>query len=115
MNRTVSICVIFLIAVVGFHGQEIQQSSPAQTQWIAASLKTMQTIKPGMARADLLKVFTTEGGISTRRQRRYIFRECPYIKVLVEFDPVDDRDFVESPSDRITKISQPFLEWTIAD
>jgi hypothetical protein len=60
-------------------------------------------------------VFTTEGGISFRRQRRYVFRECPYIKVLVEFDPVDDRYYVESPEDRIIKVSQPFLEWTIAD
>jgi hypothetical protein len=29
-----------------------------------ASLRTMHTVKPGMTRTDLLKVFKTKGGIS---------------------------------------------------
>jgi hypothetical protein len=32
--------------------------------WIGDALRAMQTIKAGMTRADLLKVFTTEGGLS---------------------------------------------------
>ena len=119
MNRAISLCVILLAAAIGFHGGEQQasaQPSPsasdaAHIQWIVDSLKTMQTIKEGMTRGHLAKVFRTEGGISTRRQRRYVFRECPYIKVLVEFEPVDDQDQVEKSEDRIAKISQPFLEW----
>ena len=47
------------------------------TPWIAASLRTMQTIKPGMTRSDLLKVFKTEGGISNRLQRTYVFPRLP--------------------------------------
>lgn len=32
------------------------------------------TLRPGMTRADLLKLFETEGGISTRWQHTYVFR-----------------------------------------
>jgi hypothetical protein len=46
----------------------------------------MKSIKPGMTRADLQKVFTTEGGISMRVQRTYVYRNCPYCKVDVEFE-----------------------------
>ena len=42
----------------------------------------------GMTRADLLKVFTTEGGLSTGLNRTYVYRECQYIKVDVDFEPV---------------------------
>jgi len=65
-----------------------------------------------MSRKELLKVFKIEGGISTRTSRRYVYRECRYIKVDVEFEPVEAKEdkSTEYPSDRIIKISKPFLE-----
>src|SRR5882672_4082727 len=99
------------------------QKSQGQTEWIANSLKEMQKIKVGMTRADLLKVFTTEGGLSTGLNRTYVYRECPYIKVDVEFEPVGrparDTDgrvtLVEANEDVIKKISKPYLEWMVID
>ena len=87
------------------------------TQWIAKSLKEIEGIKVGMTRADLLKVFKEEGGISTRTWRRYVYHECPYIKVDVEFEPIGESENkrIQSPRDKIIKISKPFLEWTILD
>ena len=85
-------------------------------RWIAASLTDIQGIKVGMTRSELLKVFMEEGGISNRRWRRYVYRKCGYIKVDVEFAPANNPDNPDqSPEDRITKISQPFLEWSIRD
>jgi hypothetical protein len=85
-------------------------------RWIAASLTDMQGIKVGMTRAEMLKVFMEEGGISNRRWRRYVYRKCGYIKVDVEFAPANNPDNPDqSLEDRITKISQPFLEWSIRD
>lgn len=83
----------------------------------------MQSVKPGMTRAELLKVFTTEGGLSTGLQRTYVFRDCPYFKVDVEFDavgrPARDREgritLGESDADVIRKISRPYLDWSIVD
>jgi len=93
------------------------------TAWIEASLRRMQTVRPGMTRGELLKVFTTEGGLSTGVRRTYVYRDCPYIKVDVEFRPVGrperDREgritLEEDPRDVITRISQPYLQWSILD
>jgi hypothetical protein len=83
----------------------------------------MQSVKVGRTRADLLKVFTTEGGLSTGLRRTYAYRECPYFKVDVEFEPVGRpaRDaegrvtLEESDADVIKSISRPYLDWSIAD
>jgi hypothetical protein len=87
------------------------------TEWIAKSLKEIESVKVGMTRVDLLRVFKEEGGISTRTWRRYVYRDCPYIKVDVEFEPVGEPEnkVSQSPRDKIIKISQPFLEWSIMD
>jgi hypothetical protein len=87
------------------------------TEWIAKSLKEIEGVKVGMTRLDLLRVFKEEGGLSTRTQRRYVYRDCPYIKVEVEFEPVGEPEnkLSQSPRDKIIKISRPFLEWSIVD
>jgi hypothetical protein len=91
--------------------------------WVAQALKRMQTVKPGMTRSDLLKVFTTEGGLSTGLHRTFVSRDCPYFKVDVEFKAVgrpngDDNGretLVESSLDIIVMISRPYLEFNIKD
>jgi hypothetical protein len=86
------------------------------TQKIEKIIKDINTIKPGMTRGDLMKLFTTEGGISSRTWRRYVHKSCPYIKVDVEFASVGDmKSTEENNNDIIVKISQPFLELTIND
>jgi len=85
-------------------------------RWLSAAMVDMQSIKPGMTRGDLLKVFKEEGGISTRTWRRYAYGKCGYIKVDVDFEAVGEKDTLEqNPNDRITNISKPFLEWSIRD
>ena len=87
------------------------------TEWIMKTLKEIESVKVGMTRADLLRVFKEEGGISTRTRRRYVYHDCAYIKVDVEFEPVGDPEnkLRQSPRDKIIKISKPFLEWSIMD
>jgi len=82
----------------------------------------METIKPGMTRADLLKVFTAEGGLPPkglqRLRRTFVSRDCPYFKIAVEFEPVarlDPRNTVfltsiEDSRDIIVKVSRPYLQ-----
>lgn len=83
--------------------------------WISECMSRTKDIHPGKTRADLLKVYTIEGGESTRSWRRYVYRECPYIKVDVEFKTIDNDKWDEKPGDIITKISKPYLEWSIMD
>lgn len=92
---------------------ERQEAGP-HTEWVVRTLKRIQTIQPGNTRAQLLQVFTTEGGVSSANRRLYVYRTCPQIKVEVEFRLVG-KPHTESSGDVITRISKPFLDWTIAD
>lgn len=68
-----------------------ESQSFSQTEhaaWLARVLEQMLTIKPGMTRSQLLEVFTTEGGIYTGLHRKFVSRECPFIKVDVRFEAV---------------------------
>lgn len=85
--------------------------------WISKVLRQIDKIKPGMRRQDLLKVFTTEGGLSNRFQRTYVHKECPYIKVDVRFKAANNEHeaLKEEPEDIIEIISRPYLAWGVAD
>ena len=89
------------------------QTDSDHTEWIAGVLKATQSIKVGMTRSDLLKVFTTEGGLSWSSQRTYVYRQCPYIKVDVKF--AASRNTEELPKDKIVEISRPYLAWSVMD
>lgn len=100
-----------------------EQCSQDHQAWVARALREMGTITAGMKRADLLKTFTTEGGLSTGLNHRFVSRDCPYFKVDVEFRAVgrSDRDsdgrvtLLEDSRDIIVKISPPYLQFSIAD
>jgi hypothetical protein len=95
--------------------------SPALTQertkWIAKVLRQIGKIKPGMRRRDLLREFTTEGGLSNRFQRTYVYVECPYIQVSFRFKVMsgDQNVMEEKADDIIESISQPYLAWGAID
>jgi hypothetical protein len=76
------------------------------TQWISNVLLLTLTIKPGMTRSDLLRVFTTEGGLSTRTQRTFVLKQCPLIKVDVQFTVS-----LTEANDKIAQISKPYLDF----
>jgi hypothetical protein len=85
-------------------------------------LKDVSSIQSGMSRVDLLRIFTMEGGPSTRDEAQYVYRRCPYIKVIVKFRrPADaDVDWGGAPDeewsgDVIESISKPFLEYSMGD
>lgn len=130
MNRRIFVFALIVIAAIagGIHVHAKPRaghgSSPQDhVAWVAESLKQIQTIKPGMTRGDLLKVFTTEGGLSTGLQRTYVSQECPYFKVDVQFKavgrPNHDADgrvtLQEDAKDVIVKISRPYLQFSVMD
>jgi len=80
------------------------------SQWVSSVLAWIATIKLGMTRSDLLRVFTTEGGLSTRTHRTYVLRPCQTIKVDVQFSISGNE-----AEDKITQISKPYLDYGISD
>ena len=122
MRRFVALtlfCVVYVAAVIAQTQDE--RDTPAfdseHTEWIANSLLSIQTVKAGMTRADLMKVFTTEGGLeffgATTRQQTYVYRKCPYIKVDVKFEASGPVEYL--PGDKIISISRPYLAWSVMD
>jgi hypothetical protein len=87
------------------------------TQWVTTVLGWAGEVKPGMTRKELLRVYTEEGGISTRTNRTYALKGCPEIKVDVEFSGVGPATEPggESFDDRIVKISKPYLDYGRVD
>jgi hypothetical protein len=92
---------------------------PDRDVWVQSELARMDVIQPGMTRAQLLAVFRTEGGLSSRSRRTYVNQNCPYFKVDVEFRTAQEPQGRilgdESPTDVITKISRPYLAYGVAD
>jgi len=85
------------------------------TKKISDILTECKKIVPGTTRAELMKVFTTEGGLSFPTHRILVHRRCPYIKVEVDFTLSDAKQKDERPTDTVSKISKPYLEWSIGD
>jgi hypothetical protein len=95
ISRFLLLAVLYGIAIGGaVSGRGTEQASRVQAfndghvAWVGQVLKQIQTIKPGMTRTDLLRVFATEGGVSTPLHRTFVNRDCPYFKVDVEFRAV---------------------------
>jgi hypothetical protein len=113
MKRAGFFCVMLLL------GSWVILPAPGQSSehvlWVGQSLQVMQSVKPGMTRADVETIFVAQGGFSTRVQRTYAYRECHYFKVTVEFEPAPGAQEEESPKDKITSISKPFLDWSHSD
>jgi hypothetical protein len=99
-------------------GQPLQLVTPpgepaidwGHSQWVNSVLAWISTIKPGMTRSDLLRVFTTEGGLATRTHRIYVLKQCRIIKIDVEFS-VSARE----AEDRVAHISRPYLDYATPD
>ena len=129
IRRSLVLVLLSIIAIGGSASFQPTQSASTEPcaqdheAWLAHVLEKMDTIKPGMTRMDLLKVFRTEGGLSTGLRRTFVSRDCPYCKVVVEFKAAaraesDNHGFVISPEDNrdiIVKVSKPYLQFAIGD
>jgi hypothetical protein len=120
MKKLVVISLVLFVIVgslISARSVATQRQTMSHSEWVAQSLTAIQKIKVGMTRKDLLEIFTVEGGISTRTSRTFVFRECPYIKVDVGFQPVGETadKLREHMEDKITRISKPYLEQSVVD
>jgi len=114
MQQQIALAILLSLIITPSFAQD-SAADREHTEWIGSVLRSVQTIKPGMTRKQLLNVFTVEGGISNRLHRTYVYKQCPYIKVTVEFIPVGNTadHLTEMPADEIHTISRPFLQFAI--
>jgi hypothetical protein len=122
-RRALTLCAALVAGVQHSHLKAEPGPADSHTAWVAEVLKRMQTIKVGMSREVLLKVFTIEGGLSTGLQRTFVSRDCQYFKVDIQFKAVGrpDRDnqgrvtLTEDSRDLIVEISRPYLAFSVMD
>jgi len=115
MNRILGIALVSLATLIGSAQTTPRgpQLDAEHTKWITDVLRSIEMIKVGSTRSELLVLFTTEGGLSTTSQRTYVYRLCPNIKVDVKFAAQSRAEAL--PTDTIVQISRPYLAWSIGD
>jgi len=107
-------CCLSISTFLGFaQTSEQSRSDDGQKylQWLSKSLASAQTIKMGMTRRDLLTLFKEDGGVQSIKSKRYVYKQCPIIKVDVSFQPIRPITL----DDRIERISEPYLENPYSD
>lgn len=103
-NMRVTVLIGLFALVVFAWGQSHAPSPPPgdweHTMWIDGTLTAIESVEVGMSRKDLDKLFTPEGGLHAISQGEvYLYKECPYIKVDVQF----------TKDGKISRISRPYL------
>ncbi len=121
MQKLTWVICLVAVTVLGVLAQEVDinarpdlQIDREHTRWVEHVMRAISAIKPGMARKDIARVVSADGGLSTRSEGRFVYKHCPYIKVDIQFSPIDERAN-ESPDDKIVKISRPYLDYSISD
>lgn len=90
--------------------EQVSAQEAEHEQWVIHSLSEMHTIKVGMTRGDLKKVFYGEGGFYSSGAQTFIYRGCPYFKVHVGFASAGAQfELGENPKDKIISLSEPFI------
>ena len=130
MIRRLFMPLLLSIIVIGGSAsfRPTQSASPqpcAQDRevWLTHLTEKMETIKPGMTRWDVLKIFRTDGGPPIRKdvglptllRQTFVSQDSPYFKIDVEFKPFS-RDgvylgsFPADNRDVIVKVSKPYVQ-----
>lgn len=124
MNRCFLVIICSVLTLTG----SVYQTDRNNDQWLQQRYVEATSIKEGMTRADLLKVFRMDGGLQLMLPTRYVLNNSNLIKVDVEFDvpvgskivPEDLRygrqdseagfQFVSNDKLKIKRISKPYVE-----
>lgn len=77
----VSLCASGLVKSLAFSPQD--SCSEKRDEWVRDSLAKIESIRPGMTRDELMKVFRTEGGLSTGLHRTFVSRSAHISKLTL--------------------------------
>ena len=82
-------------------------------EWIAQCLRRIESVPVGISRDEFQKVFDLERPYGDRYGGKYVFRDCPFIAIDMEFTPTtpDQPKDRYHARDKVVKLSKPYLEW----
>jgi hypothetical protein len=92
------------------HAQE--SGDRAHQKWLEEKYTEATSIKPGMSRAELLKLFMEDGGLQRIPASRYVLKSCQLIQIEVKFDTRYGVNYKPVPDEnlKIVEVSKPYLE-----
>jgi hypothetical protein len=114
------ICILAAIAVLGIVAAPARADTTNDTEFvkrIVEVFKDCQKLKPGMTRADLVKLqmFDQDWGPlhpandkTFKQHTTFEYRSCALIKVDVDFEATDDKE--ARPTNIISKVSMPYID-----
>jgi len=123
MKKIVSGIFVILFMVTAGYGQESKIYVNGDKK-LSKCMDKANSIKVGMIRADIEKLFYKDGGLmGIFRNERYVLRDChcqgsKFIKVNVSFKPFGKQVTGierESPKDVITEVTEPYCQYGISD
>jgi hypothetical protein len=84
------------------------------SKWVEACVKDFESLHPGMTRSEVQARFFMDGGLQGISPVRFTHPSCPYFKVDVEFDfkrdANDQNRAIQAGTDRVIRVSKPYLE-----
>ena len=92
------------------------RNAPGVCAMLEHALADSLRIKPGNVRKEVEKYFREDGGGQFPDNARYVWPSCTYLKLDVEYDPAPSRGKdLESPEDRVTRVSKLYVEYPTMD
>jgi hypothetical protein len=118
MKKTVIliVCLLFVSTLSANPLKQVETKNDPQA-WLEERYREALSIRPGMSRADLKRVFIEDGGLQTIPSSRYVLKSCAMIKVDVVFDVEYGLNYKERPDGeiKIKEVSKPYLEHFATD
>ena len=114
------ICVLSAIALLATVAVPARADTTNDTEFVRKIVEVFrdcQKIKPGMTRAELIKLqmFDPDWGPlhpaddkAFKQHTTFQYRSCALIKVDVDFGPTGSKEV--QPTDVITKVSMPYID-----
>ena len=117
MSLTTKIVVMFGVAFSLLVSSGARSSKrDEECAVVHEALQKVHELKAGDSRAKLEVSFELDGGLQIASNSRYALKKCRYIKLDVEFSDKNGSSQVEFlPTDKISKMSQLYVEYPVAD
>jgi hypothetical protein len=99
MSLPASFAICCVLIAGGLYASQRSLSPRQYDEWLQAKYTEATSVKVGMTRADLIKVFRIDGGLQQMIPTRYVLKGTSLIKVEVEFEKLPDSKKVLVPED----------------
>lgn len=105
MTKSTLLIICSILTVSFFSSSTLNQTNQAKReglahrQWLQNIYLEATSIKEGMTRADLIKLFRIDGGLQRMLPERYVLNGTDMIKVDVKFDVPEDSKSIHVPED----------------